>query len=147
MTLPLSQAPLLRGLGSGRGPRSFFVPQERELGATSEQKDKEIHRLRVKLDQAFVPHRKGEGREDSTSPLAAEGVAGLITDATTKARDDMETRMTTQVRPCPMWTYVGHNAGSCQTRKVVGLELGCRLVCGWSGVGIQGGCGWGWGLD
>jgi|Transcript_31411 hypothetical protein len=78
--------------------QNALVEKERELGATSEQKDKEIHRLRVKLDQAFVPHRKGEGREDSTSPLAAEGVAGLITDATTKARDDMETRMTTQIQ-------------------------------------------------
>jgi|Transcript_12639 chromosome segregation ATPase len=78
--------------------QNALVEKERELNAVSEEKDKEIHRLRRKLDESFIPHRKDarERTQDGEATTTGDAATAEL-DATTKYREDVESRMTSQI--------------------------------------------------
>lgn len=82
--------------------QSALVAKERELNEISHEKDLEIHRLRRKLDEEFIPHRREAwdrtgGEAASPGSLAGTHRMTMDMDGTTKVREEVETRMNQQI--------------------------------------------------
>eukprot|EP01063_Lacrimia_lanifica_P009558 TRINITY_DN16521_c0_g2_i1.p1 TRINITY_DN16521_c0_g2~~TRINITY_DN16521_c0_g2_i1.p1 ORF type:complete len:587 (+),score=340.66 TRINITY_DN16521_c0_g2_i1:95-1855(+) len=83
--------------------QSALVEKERDFENMVADKDDEMRRLRKKLDEHFIPHRRDvEGTESQSKPLEqalSEKVQGLTRDLEIKARValDTETRLNAQI--------------------------------------------------
>ena len=83
--------------------QSALVEKERELESIASEKDEEVRRLRKKLDEHFIPHRRdGEQTDTQSKPLEqalSEKIQTLSRDLEVRSRValDTESRLNSQI--------------------------------------------------